>query len=102
MYIKHFYDSVSLAFFVDMNEINTLADIGSGAGFPSIPLKIIFPHLKITIIDSLNKRIQFLNHLIEFLGLQIQKRSMPGRKKPAGKPGCGNSLILLQLERWQG
>lgn len=69
VYIKHFYDSLSLSFFVSMKNIGSLADIGSGAGFPSIPLKIAFPHLKLTIIDSLNKRIQFLNHLVASLGL---------------------------------
>ncbi|MFD0621414.1 16S rRNA (guanine(527)-N(7))-methyltransferase RsmG [Paenibacillus sp. GCM10027629] len=67
VYTKHFYDSVSLSFFLNMKEITTIADIGSGAGFPSIPLKICFPHLKVTIVDSLNKRIQFLNHLVEQL-----------------------------------
>jgi 16S rRNA (guanine527-N7)-methyltransferase len=67
VYIKHFYDSVSLSFFVSMQAVETLADIGSGAGFPSIPLKIIFPHLKITIVDSLNKRILFLNHIVNIL-----------------------------------
>ncbi|MCZ8517441.1 16S rRNA (guanine(527)-N(7))-methyltransferase RsmG [Paenibacillus filicis] len=69
VYVKHFYDSLSVAFFVPMNDIHTLADIGSGAGFPSIPLKIAFPHLQVTIIDSLNKRIQFLTHLCEALEL---------------------------------
>jgi 16S rRNA (guanine(527)-N(7))-methyltransferase GidB len=67
---KHFYDSISLSFFVNIKEINSIADIGSGAGFPSIPLKICFPHLKVVIVDSLNKRIQFLNHLVEELGLE--------------------------------
>ena len=67
VYVKHFYDSVSLSFFMSMNEVNTLIDIGSGAGFPSIPLKIAFPHLKVTIVDSLNKRIQFLQHLVKEL-----------------------------------
>lgn len=70
VYLKHFYDSVSLAFFIPVSSVVNLADIGSGAGFPSIPLKIMFPHLKVTIIDSLNKRIQFLNHLILQLGLE--------------------------------
>jgi 16S rRNA (guanine527-N7)-methyltransferase len=69
VYIKHFYDSVSLSFYVPMKEILTLVDIGSGAGFPSIPLKIIYPHLKITIIDSLNKRIQFLDNIVNELVL---------------------------------
>jgi 16S rRNA (guanine527-N7)-methyltransferase len=69
VYEKHFYDSVSLSFFVQMTDAGSIADIGSGAGFPSIPLKICFPHLKVMIVDSLNKRIQFLNHLSSALGL---------------------------------
>lgn len=70
VYEKHFYDSVSLAFYVPMNDVGNLADIGSGAGFPSIPLKICFPHLRVTIVDSLNKRISFLNHVAQELGLK--------------------------------
>lgn len=70
VYVKHFYDSVSLAFFVDMMQVHSLADIGSGAGFPGIPLKICFPHLKLVIVDSLQKRIQFLNHISESVGLE--------------------------------
>jgi len=69
VYTKHFYDSISLAFFLDINEITNLTDIGSGAGFPGIPLKICFPHLKLTIVDSLNKRISFLQHVSTTLGL---------------------------------
>ncbi|CAM4304327.1 16S rRNA (guanine(527)-N(7))-methyltransferase RsmG [Paenibacillus tarimensis] len=70
VYEKHFYDSISLSFYVDMDQATRLADIGSGAGFPSVPLKICYPHLHITIVDSLNKRIQFLTHLCEKLGLK--------------------------------
>jgi len=70
VYIKHFYDSLSLAFFEDFPHVHSLADIGSGAGFPGIPLKIAFPHLKLTIVDSLGKRIGFLRHLAETLELQ--------------------------------
>ncbi len=69
VYEKHFFDSVSLALFTDLKNVARLADIGSGAGFPSIPLKICFPHLKVTIVDSLNKRIQFLKHLTEQIGV---------------------------------
>lgn len=69
VYEKHFYDSASLSFFVPMNDVKNIADIGSGAGFPSIPLAICFPHLKVTIVDSLNKRITFLKHLVEQLNL---------------------------------
>ncbi|EHI70034.1 16S rRNA (guanine(527)-N(7))-methyltransferase RsmG [Streptococcus ictaluri] len=70
VYLKHFYDSVApiLQGFIQ-NEPLKLLDIGAGAGFPSLPMKILFPHLKITIIDSLNKRILFLNHLAKELGL---------------------------------
>ncbi|WP_028563567.1 16S rRNA (guanine(527)-N(7))-methyltransferase RsmG [Paenibacillus pinihumi] len=69
VYEKHFYDSLSLTFFKDFNQIKSIADIGSGAGFPSLPIKIAFPHLKVTIVDSLNKRILFLQHVVEQLGL---------------------------------
>lgn len=69
VFIKHFYDSLSLSFYFDMGDVGTLADIGSGAGFPGIPLKIMFPHIKLTIVDSLNKRILFLEHLIDQLRL---------------------------------
>ncbi len=70
VYEKHFFDSISLSFCYPIGQAASLADIGSGAGFPSIPLKICYPHLRVLIVDSLNKRIQFLNHLTESLGLQ--------------------------------
>ena len=70
VYLKHFYDSISLAFVTAFKEDAHLCDVGSGAGFPSIPLKIIFPQLKITIVDSLNKRITFLQTLVADLGLK--------------------------------
>lgn len=70
VYEKHFYDSVSLSFYVDMNDVRSIADIGSGAGFPSLPIKICFPDLKVTIVDSLNKRIAFLQHVVTELGLK--------------------------------
>lgn len=69
VYLKHFYDSLTLALNFDMNQIQTMCDVGSGAGFPGIPLKIAFPHLKLTIVDSLNKRILFLDTVVEELGL---------------------------------
>lgn len=69
VYLKHFYDSISAAFYMDFTKPLSLCDVGAGAGFPSIPLKICFPHIEVTIVDSLNKRIQFLNHLSEALEL---------------------------------
>ena len=62
VFVKHFYDSLCLVKSVDIKN-QTLLDVGSGAGFPSIPLKILFPDIKITIIDALNKRIKFLELL---------------------------------------
>ncbi|GAA0467736.1 16S rRNA (guanine(527)-N(7))-methyltransferase RsmG [Alkalibacillus silvisoli] len=70
VYLKHFFDSISAAFYYDFaSKPLSICDVGAGAGFPSIPLKIVFPHLKITIVDSLKKRITFLNHLAEQLEL---------------------------------
>lgn len=69
VYEKHFYDSLTLGLYMDMNKVKRMADIGSGAGFPGIPLVIMFPHVQLTIVDSLHKRIIFLNHLIQELEL---------------------------------
>lgn len=70
VYLKHFYDSLSAAFYVDLTKKLTICDVGAGAGFPSIPLKICFPKLEVTIVDSLNKRIGFLEHLAKELELE--------------------------------
>lgn len=69
VYLKHFYDSITAAFYLDFTKPMKLCDVGAGAGFPSIPLKICFPQIEVTIVDSLNKRIQFLGHLSEKLNL---------------------------------
>ncbi|MGP4059658.1 16S rRNA (guanine(527)-N(7))-methyltransferase RsmG [Halobacillus sp. H74] len=70
VYLKHFYDSLTAAFYYDFNDQPIrICDVGAGAGFPSLPLKIVFPHLKVTIVDSLKKRITFLNHLAHELEL---------------------------------
>lgn len=70
VYLKHFYDSLSAAFYFDFSGSPAVCDVGAGAGFPSIPLKIAFPDMHVTIVDSLNKRISFLTHLAEKLQLQ--------------------------------
>ena len=69
VYLKHFYDSLTIAKVINFNEYNTLCDIGTGAGFPGLVIKILYPHLRITLVDSLNKRINFLNDVIKELGL---------------------------------
>ena len=67
---KHFVDSLSIVKAIDMSQVKSVIDIGTGAGFPGIPLKIAFPHLKVVLLDSLNKRINFLNTVIAELGLE--------------------------------
>ena len=66
---KHFLDSVLISNVLDMSDFYTLVDIGTGAGFPGITIKILFPHLKVTLIDSLNKRLKFLDDVISELEL---------------------------------
>lgn len=66
---KHFVDSLSIVKAISLNEINTMIDVGTGAGFPGIPIKIVFPHIKVTLLDSLNKRVSFLNEVTRQLGL---------------------------------
>lgn len=95
VYTKHFYDSVSLAFYIDMEKVSSLADIGSGAGFPGIPLKICFSHLRLTIVDSLNKRINFLKHVADSIGLE-QVELLHGRAEEiARKHGYRDGFDLV-------
>ena len=69
VYLKHFYDSLTICKVIDLKNECTFCDIGTGAGFPGIVIKIFFPHLKMTLIDSLNKRINFLRVVCEELDL---------------------------------
>ena len=69
VYLKHFYDSLTIVKEINLNEVETLCDVGTGAGFPGIVLKIFYPHLKITLVDSLLKRVNYLNTIIKDLEL---------------------------------
>lgn len=70
VYLKHFYDSLTICKITDLTKESNLCDLGTGAGFPGIVLKIFYPHLNITLIDSLNKRIEFLKFVIKKLNLK--------------------------------
>ena len=70
VYLKHFYDSLTIVKVIDLKQNLTLIDIGTGAGFPGLVLKIVFPNLKVTLLDSLNKRIEFLDKVIKELDLK--------------------------------
>lgn len=69
VYLKHFYDSCLLTKTIDFNNINTMLDIGCGAGFPGIVIKILFPNIKLTLLDSNNKKTKFCESLSKLLEL---------------------------------
>lgn len=83
---KHFVDSLAIVKAIDITKVGNVIDIGTGAGFPGIPLKIAFPHLQVVLLDSLNKRVKFLNTVIKELELTgitaLHGRAEDYAKKP--------------------
>ena len=69
VYLKHFYDSLTISKVINLKNSKTLCDVGTGAGFPGIVLKIVYPNLKITLVDALQKRVNYLNTIIKELNL---------------------------------
>lgn len=95
---KHFIDSLSLVKACDLNGDISLLDVGTGAGFPGIPLKIAFPNLKITLLDSLNKRITFLQEVIDRLELKTIE-AFHGRAEDFAKPDLLREKFDLCVSR---
>lgn len=81
---KHFIDSILIGTIMDLTGRKRLIDVGTGAGFPGIPLKIVYPELDVTLLDSLNKRVGFLNHVIEELRL-TEIEAIHARAEDAGR-----------------
>lgn len=95
---KHFTDSMSLIRAYDLKQKTKLIDVGTGAGFPGLVLKIVFPDLEITLLDSLNKRIQFLNAVIEKLKLSGVE-TIHGRAEDSAKRGDLREVFDLVVSR---
>lgn len=101
VYLKHFYDSLTIAKIINLENEDNLCDIGTGAGFPGLVIKILFPKLKVTLVDSLNKRIEFLKKVIKELKLDnieaIHERAEEFAKKNREKYDVATTRAVAPL-----
>lgn len=95
---KHFVDSLSIIQVINPKDVDNLIDIGTGAGFPGIPLKIMYPHLKVTLLDSLKKRIDFLQEVVGQLKLEGIE-AIHGRAEDYAKKGKKREQYDLCVSR---
>ncbi|MFI3200014.1 MAG: 16S rRNA (guanine(527)-N(7))-methyltransferase RsmG [Eubacteriales bacterium] len=96
--IKHFIDSISLVKVINLNNDLNIIDIGTGAGFPGIPISIVFPHLNITLLDSLMKRINFLDFVIDNIKLK-NINTIHGRAEDYAKDNKHREKYDLAISR---
>lgn len=101
VYLKHFYDSLTIAKIINLENEDNLCDIGTGAGFPGLVIKILFPKVKVTLVDSLNKRIEFLKKVIKELKLDnieaIHERAEDFAKKNREKYDVATTRAVAPL-----
>ncbi len=99
VYLKHFYDSLTLNKVINLSKVNSLCDVGTGAGFPGIVLKIAFPNINITLIDSLQKRVNYLNEVIKELELNNIKAIHVRGEDYKGKFDVVTSRAVARIDK---